>query len=120
MPREKVLWIREPYLEQIVTGSKTVEVRVAYSNIARLEVGDLLRLNDRHVARIRRIARYATFEELLQGEDPGAIAPDLSPEALLARLREIYTPEKEALGVIALEIELLDPISVRPIPGPRT
>ena len=106
MPREKVLWIREPYLLQILAGRKTVEVRVAYSNIARLEVGDTLRLNDQHLAVIRRVAHYASFESLLQGEDPAAIAPDLCPEALLGKLREIYPSEKESLGVVALEIEL--------------
>ncbi len=104
LPREKVLWIREPYLEQILAGRKRVEVRVAYSNITRLQVGDVLRLNDRHPVPIRRIARYRSFEELLAAEDPSAIAPDLAPEDLLQALREIYPPEKEALGVIALEL----------------
>lgn len=108
MPREKVLWIREPYLEQILSGRKTVEVRVAYSNIARLEVGDILRLNDRVRVRIRRIGRYADFEEMLRHEDPAAIAPDLPPEALLPALREIYPPEKEALGAVALEVERVE------------
>jgi ASC-1-like (ASCH) protein len=105
LPREKLLWIREPYLQQILDGRKTVEVRVAYSNVARLEVGDVLRLNDRHPVRIRRIGRYADFEELLRHEDPAAIAPDIPPEALLAAIRAIYPPEKEALGVVALELE---------------
>ncbi len=108
MPREKVLWVREPYLEQILAGRKTVEVRVAYTNIARLEPGDILRLNDRHPVRIRRIARYRSFEELLAQEEPRAIAPDLDRAALLAALRELYPPEKEALGVVALEVELLE------------
>ncbi len=107
MPREKVLWIREPYLQQILAGRKTVEVRVAYSNLLRLEPGDFLRLNDQHRVRIRRIGRYADFEELLVAEDPRAIAPDLPPEELLSRIREIYPPEKEALGAIALEVELI-------------
>lgn len=105
MPRVKVLWIREPYLQQILNGRKTVEVRVAYSNIARLEVGDILRLNDEHPVRIRRIGRYADFEELLRHEDPAAIAPDTPPGELLAVVRAIYPPEKEALGAVALEVE---------------
>jgi len=108
MPREKVLWIRPPYLEQILSGRKTVEVRVAYSNIVRLETGDILRLNDQVRMRIRRIARYADFAEMLRHEDPAAIAPDLPPEALLPALREIYPPEKEALGVVALELERME------------
>jgi len=108
MPREKVLWVREPYLQQILAGRKTIEVRVAYANIVRLEVGDILRLNDEHPFRIRRIGRYASFEEMVQHEDPRAIAPDTSPGELLPAMRAIYPPEKEALGVVALELERAD------------
>ena len=102
--RTKTLWIRETYLAQILDGHKTIEVRVAYSNIARLETGDRLMLNNRHPYLIRRIARYDNFAELLRQEDPAAIAPDLSPEELLAALRSLYPPEKETLGAVAIEI----------------
>jgi ASC-1-like (ASCH) protein len=102
--RTKVLWIQEEYLAQILRGTKTVEVRVGYSNITRLRPGDVLRLNDRHAYIIRRIGRYDDFEALLRHESPEAIAPRLSPDELLPALRSIYPPEKEALGVVALEI----------------
>jgi ASC-1-like (ASCH) protein len=105
--RTKTLWIRDKYLSWILQGSKTIEVRVAYSNIARLETGDRLMLNDRHPYKIRRVGRYTSFEELLAHEDPKAIAPNLKPDDLLAALRELYPAEKEALGVIALEISPL-------------
>ncbi len=48
----KVLWIKQPYLEQILAGDKTVEVRVGYKNIRRLREGDQLKLNDQHVVTI--------------------------------------------------------------------
>jgi putative hydrolase of the HAD superfamily len=102
----KTLWIREPYLAQILAGRKTVEVRVAYENIRRLQAGDQLKLNDKDLATICRISRYTSFEELLHHEDPGAIAPDLAPDELLLTLRQIYPPDKEALGVVALEFEV--------------
>jgi len=104
--RAKTLWIREPYLSHILSGLKTVEVRVGYDNIRRLQPGDRLRLNDEHPATVRRIGRYADFEELLAQEDPAAIAPDLPPDELLAALRQIYPPDKEALGAVALELAL--------------
>jgi ASC-1-like (ASCH) protein len=103
-PRVKTLWIKDKYLEQILRGTKTVEVRVGYSNILRLRPGDLLRLNDRHLYVIRRVARYADFRELLEHEDHRRIAPDTPPDELLNVARRIYPPEKEALGVVALEI----------------
>ena len=46
-----------------------------------------------------------SFEKLLAGEAAPAIAPDLAPEELLSALKALYPPEKEALGVVALEIE---------------
>ena len=102
--RTKTLWIKEEYLQQILAGRKTVEVRVAYSNLTRLQVGDQLLLNDAHPFVIRRIGRYASFVELLAHEDPRTIAPDLAPEQLLPSMRSIYPAEKESMGVLAFEI----------------
>jgi ASC-1-like (ASCH) protein len=105
MPRIKTLWIKDEYLQQILKGRKTVEVRVAYSNIARLQAGDILLLNDRHRYVIADVRSYPDFEALVAAEEPAAIAPDLTGrEALLAACRAIYPPQKEALGVVALEI----------------
>ena len=103
--RTKALWIKDEYLGLVLAGRKTVEVRVGYSNIKRLQVGDRLLLNDQHPFVIRRIGHYAGFEDLLAREDAASIAPDVPPGQLLERLRAIYPPEKEALGVVALEIE---------------
>jgi putative hydrolase of the HAD superfamily len=119
MSRVKVLWVREPYLSDILAGRKTVEVRVAYENIRRLEPGDRLKLNDEHEVGIRRIGRYATFEEMLSHEDPAAIAPDLSPGELLAELRRLYPPGKEALGAVALELDVPPPSSPERDAGSR-
>ena len=103
--RTKTLWIRDEYLALILEGRKTVEVRVAYANIARLAPGDRLLLNGSHPFVIRRIGRYADFDELLRNEDPTSIAPDLSPDALLPALRALYPPDRESLGAVALQIE---------------
>jgi putative hydrolase of the HAD superfamily len=100
----KALWVREPYLNEILAGRKTVEVRVGYENIRRLKPGDQLRLNDRHLVTIRRVGRYSDLDELMAHEAPEQIAPGLAPQDLLAALREIYPPEKESLGAIALEV----------------
>ena len=100
----KTLWIKDEYLGWILSGRKRIEVRVAYSNIARLQPGDRLLLNDMHLFEIRRVGRYASFEELLAHEDPQSIAPDLPADELLPALRLIYPHEKETLGVIALEL----------------
>jgi ASC-1-like (ASCH) protein len=102
----RTLWIKEEYLEHILKGEKTIEVRVAYPNILRLQPGDIIQLNERYAARIRRVAHYRTFEELLQAEAVQAIAPHLSATELLSTLRSIYPPDKEHLGAVALELQL--------------
>jgi len=105
VPRTKVLWIKEEYLHHILSGRKTVEVRVAYPNISRLQPGDVLLLNERHRYRITAIRRYPDFAAMVAAEDPAAIAPDLPDRsALLDACRALYSPEKEQLGVVALEI----------------
>jgi phosphoglycerate dehydrogenase-like enzyme/ASC-1-like (ASCH) protein len=103
--RTKTLWIKEAYLRQILDGRKTVEVRVAYSNITLLQTGDRLSLNEKHLYEIRRIGRYANFVEMLEQEDSSSIAPDTFPDQLLDQIRAIYPPEKEQLGAVALEIK---------------
>ncbi len=56
---------------------------------------------------VKRITGYRTFEELLDGEGPANVNPASSREQQLADIREIYPAEKEALGTLAIEIELL-------------
>ncbi len=102
--RTKTLWIKDEYLQQILAGQKTIEVRVAYSNLQRLQAGDLLLLNGQYTYRIHRISQYVSFSELLAHEDPQKIAPGIDPGTLLALIKVLYPPEKEALGVLALEI----------------
>ena len=102
--RTKTLWVKEEYLAWILSGHKTIEVRVGYSNITRLQVGDQLLLNERHYYTIQWIGRYSSFEELLANENRGAISPGISPSELLVKLKELYPPKKEALGLMALEI----------------
>jgi ASC-1-like (ASCH) protein len=105
MPRTKTLWLKADYLQHVLSGRKTVEVRVAYANIARLQPGDVLWLNEQHRYTIIAIRRYADFEAMAAAEEPGRIAPELPDRAaLLAACRALYPPDKEALGVVALEI----------------
>ena len=101
----KVLWIKDEYLQQILAGKKTIEVWVGYNNIRKLQAGQDVRLNDRYLFRLARIALYPDFATLLAHEDAVQIAPDLAPEALLVAMRSIYPPEKEALGTVALQLE---------------
>ncbi|WP_206061803.1 hypothetical protein [Nonomuraea basaltis] len=53
------------------------------------------------------MARSTSFEEMLDAESAANVNPDSPREQQLANIRRIYGPEKEALGVLAIEIELL-------------
>ena len=108
--REMNLYRR--YFDMVATGRKTIEVRVQYPNLRNLRVGDHIRFvcgRDDALTQVKRVARYTSFEEMLDAEGPDRVNPDSPRDQQLANIRRIYGPEKEALGVLAIEIELLDP-----------
>jgi ASC-1-like (ASCH) protein len=110
--REMNLYRR--YFDLVADGSKTIEVRVQYPNLRRLAAGDHIRFvcgRDDALTRVKRVARYASFEELLDTEGPEKVNPASPRDQQLANIRRIYGPEKEALGVLAIEIELVSPPS---------
>lgn len=108
---EHSLNIRKPYFDLISQGIKTIEVRVGYPKIRKITTGDLLRFTSGDAAmrtRVTHIAEYASFEEMLDAEDDAAIgAESMTHDELLTVIRDIYPPEKEALGVFAIHIEPL-------------
>lgn len=95
--------IRGRYLKLILDGRKTIEVRVAYARFNDMAAGDTIRFNGEHEYRVVTVARYPDFETLVRSEDPSRMYPT-DPDNLLAVLREIYPPEKEALGVLAIHL----------------
>ncbi|GAA2134305.1 ASCH domain-containing protein [Streptomyces synnematoformans] len=110
-PVEHALHLRKPYFDLIASGDKTVEVRVGYAKVRKMASGDLLRFNsgpDTLLTRITAVNEYPSFTALVDTEDPAAIAgTDESREELMAAIREIYPPEKEALGAFAIHVQLL-------------
>jgi ASC-1-like (ASCH) protein/8-oxo-dGTP pyrophosphatase MutT (NUDIX family) len=109
------------YYKQVESGRKTIEVRVATREKAAVEAGDTIVFHDRDSGReldiiVKRITSYASFEDLLSGEDPARIDPDGPPDDLLAGLRGIYPPAKEALGVLAFEFDHRPARPGRPMP----
>lgn len=105
---ERSLNIRKPYFDLIAGGTKTIEVRVGYTKIRRMTVGDTLQFtsgDDTLTTRITAVKEYRSFEEMLDTENHSAIgAPGMTRDQLLAACRDIYPPEKEALGVFAIHL----------------
>src|SRR5215469_13866780 len=104
--REMNLYRR--YFDMVADGSKTIEVRVQYPNLRSLKAGDYIRFvcgRDDALTRVKRVARYTSFEEMLDTEGGERVSPASPRDQQLADIRRIYGPEKEALGVLAIEIE---------------
>jgi ASC-1-like (ASCH) protein len=72
------------YFDLVAAGRKSIEVRV------------------------RQVTPYPDFEALLDGEGPANVNPIASRDEQLANIRSIYPPEKEALGALAIKIELIE------------
>jgi ASC-1-like (ASCH) protein len=108
---KRELNIRMPYLELIAGGVKTVEVRVGYPRMRAIAAGQELTFvsGERRVpTRVIRVTGHPSFDAMLDREDPRSIGGDLgdNKDELLAVIRGIYPPEKERLGVLAIEVEL--------------
>ncbi|MFC5828633.1 ASCH domain-containing protein [Nonomuraea insulae] len=111
-PPRRELNIRKPYFDLIATGIKTVEVRVGYPSMRKIQPGqqlDFVSGDQRLATRVLRMSEYASFEDMLKDEDPVAIGGDLgkNTDELLAVIRGIYPPEKENLGVLAIAVEVI-------------
>ena len=104
--------IKRPYFDAIMSGRKTLEVRIGYNSIKRLNEGQLLQLENGHASglvRIKSIRIYDRFADMLVAEPWREIVPQArSKEEALRLLHKIYPPHKERLGVHVIEIERQD------------
>lgn len=101
--------IKRPYFDAIMSGEKTLEVRVGYDSIKRLKAGELLQLETSHksaVVRIKTVRVYRDFADMLTVESWKQIAPQVNNrDEALTLLRGIYPQSKESLGIYVLEIQ---------------
>lgn len=100
------------YFDLVAVGEKSIEVRVRYPHLADMDAGDIIRFRIKGTdetcdVRVTRVTEYPDFEALLDGEGAQNVNPRSSRGQQLENIRSIYGPEKEALGVLAIGIELL-------------
>ncbi len=110
--RARDMPIYKRYYDLIANGTKTIEVRVAYSSMLRIKPGDQIRFTCRDentLTRVKRVTRYESFDEMFDHERAEAINPTAGRAEQLKAIREIFPPEKEALGVLAIEVEKVSP-----------
>ncbi|MEU1355338.1 ASCH domain-containing protein [Streptomyces cinnamoneus] len=107
-PRVRDMPIYKQYYDLIADGTKTIEVRVAYTSMQKIKEGDRIRFTcrgDGTLTRVKRVARYKSFDEMFEHEAVEAINPKATREEQLKAIRQIFPKEKEALGVLAIEVE---------------
>lgn len=110
--RVRELNLYRQYFDLVAAGTKTIEVRVKYPHLADLAAGDVIRFRIKGTdetceVEVKHVTEYTDFEALLDGEGPSNVNPTASRDEQLANIRAIYPPEKEALGALAIRIELI-------------
>ncbi|MGW2507932.1 ASCH domain-containing protein [Streptomyces scopuliridis] len=108
--RIRELNLYRQYFDLVAAGTKTIEVRVKYPHLADLSAGDVIRFRIKGTdetceVKVKRVTEYPDFEALLDGEGPANVNPTATREQQLTNIRAIYSPEKEALGALAIEID---------------
>jgi len=110
--RAHEMGIYKRYFDLIATGRKTTEIRVNDSSRRKIKKGSLIRFRcqgDQVLTHVTKVARYTNFEEMFNHESVASVNPLATRDDQLATIRQIYPPEREALGVVAIGIELVDP-----------
>ncbi|MDI3417106.1 ASCH domain-containing protein [Streptomyces luteolus] len=109
--RIRELHLYRKYFDLVAAGIKTIEVRVKYPHLEDLAAGDTIRFRIKGTeetcdVEVKRVAEYHDFEALLDDEGAANVNPSATRRQQLDNIRAIYPPEKEALGVLAIEIQL--------------
>jgi ASC-1-like (ASCH) protein len=110
--RAHEMGIYKRYFDLIAQGKKTTEIRVNDSSRRKIKEESLIRFRcqgDEVLTRVTKVARYASFEDMFDHESVASVNPLASREDQLANIRQIYPPEREALGVVAIGIQLVGP-----------
>lgn len=110
--RAHEMGIYKRYFDLIAQGKKTTEIRVNDSSRKKIRPGSLIRFRcqgEEVLTRVTKVARYTSFEEMFDHEAVTSVNPLATREEQLANIRQIYPPEREALGVVAIGIELVNP-----------
>jgi ASC-1-like (ASCH) protein len=109
--RAHEMGIYKRYFDLIAQGRKTTEIRVNDSSRKKIKEGSLIRFRcqgDAVLTRVTKVARYTSFEEMFDHEAVASVNPMATRDEQLANIRQIYPPEREAFGVVAIGIELVD------------
>jgi ASC-1-like (ASCH) protein/GNAT superfamily N-acetyltransferase len=104
----KHLWrIKKEYFLQLLSGDKSMEIRVGYNSIKKVEQGDTISFENygKNEFNVLKTTVYSDFEEMLKSESVKEVLPGYSFAEALKILRNIYPADKERLGVYAFKLQ---------------
>lgn len=98
--------VGEPWYHYILSGEKPIEGRLNKGKFGLLQIGDKILINDLLIE-VKRITRYASFEEYLMQEGLARTLPGIKTiEEGVAVYRQFYSEEAERLhGVLAIKFK---------------
>jgi len=108
MAKTRLMWVKRKFFDLILSGEKTLEVRVLYPNLRSIRKGEFINLNNQATIRVKDVRKYSTFEEMLSHEEASRIVPGSNRQEVLRLLRNLYPPYKEQMGVLVLEVEPIE------------
>lgn len=108
----RTMRVKRRFFNLIKSEVKTLEVRVRYRTIDRIQAGEIISLvthNESMKVRVKDVRRYHSFEQMLRQEPWEKISPESnSREEVLSLLKQIYPYHKEKLGVVVFEFSRAD------------
>lgn len=110
MAKKHVWRIKKEYFQQLKSGKKSLEVRVGYSQMRKVQKGDIITFENygRNEFDVLQVKTYSSFEELLDKEGVDKVLPGMTHSRALNALQDIYPKDKERLGVYAFELKFRD------------
>ncbi len=102
------LKIKGKYFNFLDNGSKDIEVRVGYSMIKKIKVGDYIQFMERGNAKFQvvEVKIFKSFADLFDSIPVKRVLPDITDKAKAIRiLEDIYPKDREALGVYAIYLK---------------
>jgi ASC-1-like (ASCH) protein len=90
--RAHEMGIYKRYFDLIATGRKSTEIRVNDSSRRKIKEGSLIRFRCEDDQVLTRVARYETFDEMVDHEDVASVNPLATRDEQLADIRQIHPP----------------------------
>lgn len=108
MAKNHVWRVKKEYFRQLKNGSKSLEIRVGYSQIKKVKQGDTITFENYgpNEFDVLRVNVYDSFERMLEVEEVNKMFPGMTYDGALRALREIYPEDRERLGVYVFELKL--------------